>query len=72
MFLAKLTGNATQVWAFDFGDTDFQRGDSVGVNAQDHIAATGVYAGTLNFGGGHTVTTTDTNAGDVYLAGFSK
>jgi len=72
MFLAKLTDGATEVWAFDFGDTDFQRGSTVGVNAQDNIVAAGIYTGTANFGGGHTVTTSDTNVFDVFLAGFSK
>jgi hypothetical protein len=67
VFLAKFDTNGTHLWSQIFGDTSFQRGNSVAFDPSGNVFMTGVFEGTVDFGGGPL---TSSGLTDIYLVKF--
>jgi hypothetical protein len=67
VFVAKYDATGAYVWAVRWGDAQDQTGMSLDVNTAGDIVVSGRYKGTLDFGGGLTITATAT-ADDVFVA----
>ena len=52
VFVAKLSPDGDPVWARSFGDAAEQQAFGVAVDAAGNVLLTGVFAGTIDFGGG--------------------
>jgi hypothetical protein len=53
IFVAKFSGvNGAHVWSKRFGDTYYDNGNGIGVDASGNVLVTGLFYGTVNFGGG--------------------
>jgi hypothetical protein len=57
VFVAKLSSAGAHVWSKRFGDAADQTTLAVATDAADNIALVGTFIGTLNFGGGVSLTT---------------
>ncbi len=69
-FLAKLAPSGQAIWAKRFGDGQNQSATGIAADADGNVYVTGIFIGTVNFGG--TNLTSDTNFfQDVFLAKFS-
>ncbi|MBI4703542.1 MAG: hypothetical protein HY744_20720 [Deltaproteobacteria bacterium] len=66
-FLVKLDKNGTHVWSQRFGDNQRQDGYGVDVDAQDNIALTGYFMGTIDLGGGPLISSSNYN---IFLAKY--
>jgi hypothetical protein len=62
--LAKLDATGKHVWSKRFGDPGEQSGNAIAVDAAGNVLMTGMFLGTINFGGG---AFTDQNGGDVFV-----
>jgi hypothetical protein len=67
IFVAKFDPNGNHVWSQRFGDASRQEGESVAVDSSGNVVVTGVFYGTVDFGGGPL-----TSAGylDIFVAKF--
>jgi len=69
-FFAKLSSAGDVLWAKRFGDGQNQSATGIGADANGNVYVTGIFIGTVNFGGGNL--TSDTNFfQDVFLAKFA-
>jgi len=68
VFLAKYDASGAHVWSQRFGGAGYDYGNSAAVDGSGHIAVTGAFNETANFGGGDL-----TSAGqrDIYLASYT-
>jgi len=55
VFLAKLDASGAYLWGSSFGDFDEQRGVSVAVDVFGNIVVAGMFASSIDFGGGSMV-----------------
>jgi hypothetical protein len=67
IFLVKFISTGAHQWSKRFGDGDGQTARSVAVVGSGDVILTGVFAGTIDFGGG---VLTDAGAGDLFVAKF--
>jgi hypothetical protein len=51
IFVLKLDASGNHVWSKRFGSTGFDQGASIAVDASGNIFLTGMFSGTVNFGG---------------------
>jgi hypothetical protein len=66
--LAKLDATGKHVWSKHFGDAGEQSGNAIAVDAAGNVLVTGMFLGTVDFGGGPF---TDMNGGDVFVLKLS-
>jgi hypothetical protein len=52
IFLAKFGQSGKHLWSRGYGDAGFQQGASVAADPSGNVVMTGVFEGTVNFGGG--------------------
>ncbi len=52
MYIAKFSSGGTHLWSKRFGDSEYQMGYSIAVDASENAIVTGNFQGTVNFGGG--------------------
>ncbi len=71
IYLAKLDSSGNAIWSKSFGDAGDQRVNALAVNSAGNIAITGMYQGTLNFGGS-TLTANSGSSWDFYVASFTS
>ena len=69
VYLVKLTSAGTQVWIKNFGDASAQRAYGIASDTAGNIAITGMYQGSINFGG---ATFTSTGLNDTFVAKFNS
>jgi len=62
--VAKFAPNGDHLWSKRFGDANYQVGNSVAVDGSGDVIVTGVFHGTVDFGGG----TLTSRYGDIYVA----
>ena len=67
IFLAKYDASGAHLWSQRFGGTSYDRGHSAGVSGSGNVFVTGVFAGTVDFGGGPL-----TGADDVHMIFLAK
>jgi hypothetical protein len=67
IFLAKFDTNGTHLWSQGFGDSLWQFGLHVDIEPSGNVAVTGLYSGTIDFGGGNLPIG---GGEDIYLAKF--
>lgn len=73
MFLVKFDSELNHIWSIKKGDTGFDVGYSVAVDASDNIFVLGTFTGTVNFGvgeGGSPLTAA--GSFDIFLAKFNS
>lgn len=70
VFVTRLTADLTPLWSKRFGDGGAQRATGVAVGADGGVAVVGYFTGSIDFGGGPTLTSTGGN--DVFVAKLSK
>ncbi|MDI1435074.1 SBBP repeat-containing protein [Polyangium sorediatum] len=69
-FVAKLNSAGQVIWAKRFGDGQNQSATGIGADAEGNVYVTGIFIGTVNFGGSNL--TSDTNFfQDVFLVKFA-
>ncbi|MDC3987281.1 SBBP repeat-containing protein [Polyangium jinanense] len=69
-FIAKFSPNGQVLWAKRFGDAQNQSATGIGADAEGNVYVTGIFIGTVNFGGQNL--TSDTNFfQDVFLVKFA-
>ena len=68
IFVAKLAGDGAGQWAKRFGDSKAQSGNSVAVDAAGNTYVVGNFEGSLDLGGG--ITVTSAGQSDVFIAAF--
>lgn len=59
LFVAKLDASGKHVWSKGFGDDKDQEGNAIAVDSAGNVFVTGDFAGTLDLGGGKTLTASD-------------
>jgi hypothetical protein len=69
VYLAKLTSAGAYVWAKGFGDASSQRPYGIATDSAGNTVVTGVYQGTINFGGS---TLTCAGLNDGFIARFNS
>lgn len=69
VYLAKLTSAGTSVWTKSFGDASAQRAYSMDVDTAGNIAISGMFQGSINFGGS---TFTSAGLNDTFVAKFNS
>ena len=69
VFLAKFKSLGTPVWSKRFGDAQSQTGVGVAADASSNILMAGDFSGSLDFGGG--LSLTSAGGSDVFVAKFS-
>lgn len=62
--LAKLDAMGNHVWSRRFGDAGEQSGNAIAIDAAGNVLMTGMFLGTVDFGGGPL---TDKDGGDVFV-----
>jgi hypothetical protein len=67
IFLAKFISTGAHQWSKRFGDADGQTPRSVAVVGSGEVILTGVFGGSVNFGGG---VLTEAGSGDIFIAKF--
>jgi hypothetical protein len=67
IYLAKLNSLGVHVWSKGFGDSLMQSGMAVAVETSGNSSVTGMFDGTVNFGGGPLTSAGD----DIYVAMFN-
>jgi hypothetical protein len=81
VFVAKFSSSGAHLWSKRFGDAKEQSGDRVAVDKGGNILLTGGFAGTLDWGGGGTLTTKgeavflvklDPSGNSVWAKGFEE
>jgi hypothetical protein len=68
IFLVKYSPTGSYLWSKRFGDVSGSKGYAVAVDSYNNIFLTGLFAGTVNFGGG---TLTSSGNTDIFLSKFS-
>jgi hypothetical protein len=69
IFVAKFSGpDGSHVWSKRFGSTGSDQGSEVAVDSGGNVAVTGLFDGTVDFGGGGL---TSAGSGDIFVADFS-
>jgi hypothetical protein len=66
--LVKLDATGKHVWSKRFGDASEQSGNAIAVDAAGNVLVTGMFLGTVDFGGGPF---TDMDGGDVFVLKLS-
>lgn len=69
LFVAKLDAGGGYVWSQRFGDSSQQSATSVAVDAAGNVLVTGLFGGTVDFGG---VPLTSAGGSDIFLAKLDK
>ncbi len=69
MFLAKYNSAGVHQWSVDFGGTGGDLGKGVAVDGSGNVYYTGLFEGTVNFGGGAFVSL---GASDIFLAKYNS
>ena len=64
VYVAKFDANGNHLWSRRYGDPSDQLGTGVGCGSGGHVAVTGLFSGTVNFGGD---TLTSAGGTDVFL-----
>ena len=71
-FVAKFSGaDGSHLWSKRFGSTDFDRGDEVAVDGSGNVVVTGLFEGTVDFGGGGLTSVGRYDRHDIFVAKFS-
>jgi hypothetical protein len=68
IFLAKFNSTGTHVWSSRFGSTSTEQGEGLAVDASNNVILTGLFSGTINFGGANLVPVSQ----DAFLAKFNS
>jgi hypothetical protein len=71
IFVAKFNPAGQLLWAKSFGDAEIQSTSSVGVDSSGNVYLTGIFRGSVNFGGGP-LTAAGQFFVDIYLAKLSS
>jgi hypothetical protein len=72
MFLAKFSGvDGSHLWSKSFGDTGMDEGLAVAVDGSGDVLVTGLFEGTVDFGGGPLTSGGGGFSIDIFLAKFS-
>ncbi|MBL7765300.1 MAG: hypothetical protein JNJ58_04360 [Chitinophagaceae bacterium] len=68
-YVCKLNSNGDLLWAKDFGQTDYNKGQGIAVDKIGNVLTTGVIQGTVDFdpGPGVSSVTTPANEFDIYI-----
>ena len=68
-FVAKFGSDGSYVWSKRFGDGNYQAANGLALDASGNIIITGVFMGTVDFGGG---TLTGAGGWDIFVAKFAS
>ncbi len=68
IFVSKLDSNGNFVWAKSMGGTDFERGESIVLDANNNVYLTGVFVGTADFDPGAGTFNLTGPGGDVFIS----
>ncbi|MBW2523387.1 MAG: hypothetical protein JRI23_04405 [Deltaproteobacteria bacterium] len=66
VYVAKLSPTGSHLWSKRYGDTEHQVAMAVAVDPSDNVYLGGIFAGTIDFGGGYSVTAIDGD--DLFVA----
>ena len=69
VYLAKITSAGVSVWTKQFGNANPQRAYGIAVDTAGNVAITGMFQGTINFGGS---TFTSAGLNDTFVARFNS
>ena len=65
VFVAKFGPDGSHIWSKSFGDTNYQAANALALDSSGNVIITGVFMGTVNFGGG---VLTSAGSWDVFVA----
>jgi len=68
IFVSKLDSNGNFVWGKSMGGTEFERGESIALDANNNVYLTGVFVGTADFDPGPGVFNLTGSNGDVFIS----